>query len=563
MGKGEMMRKWLKQCGALLMCMLLLLAAPAEAFASKSSSDETEDTAVTEDGQDTEGASDESVSDETVILESQATSEIQETASVDSLTQSDDEPYVVSTSYSYALQIKTTSSPVSSSDSTLKTLKISQPKLKTRTTYTWSDGTKTTSTETVTYEFTVRVHVNNIGFETVTLGSDGYYTYTASNASSGYYMQAVQIIPSDELKAAMNTAGLTFYYAATVEYFGRLDWAPCGDYAGSTGNGTPMTDFEIGVIETSSSSYVNTDDHYISATSVAYMSKSTGASSWGSRKLNGATSGSTTSTLAMLAVKINRYDSNYGYSGTVQYSVRTAESDSSSNWSSWYSDYAEAGSSGSALRCVKMSLTDEMAEKYDIYYRVYVGGLGWLGWAKNGEKAGVTGLSLKINAIQIRIVPKGADAPGSTTDHVVSGSGAKMTMLEKAQSFSSGTDYLILVDRTNCKVGIFSGTTNDWQMEYYWDCCVGKASTPTISGSYTTTGYKAYSFGESNGYSCYYATQIKGNYLFHSVLYYPYTRTIKDGTMGQAVSHGCVRLTIDHAKWIYDNIGSGTKVYIY
>ena len=26
------------------------------------------------------------------------------------------------------------------------------------------------------------------------------------------------------------------------------------------------------------------------------------------------------------------------------------------------------------------------------------------------------------------------------------------------------------------------------------------------------------------------------------------------------LSHGCVRLQIDNAKWIYDNIPSGTKV---
>ena len=572
------MKKRMKRCCTLLMCMLLMAGVGSEAYAGSMDSgfSQSDETAVEEDtdsADETEAAEEEETSSQDETQEAQASSqetdedaqsqESEEDSAADPLTTSDDEAYVVSTSCTYSLSITTTSSPVSSSNSILKTLKVSKPKLTTTTTTTWSDGTVTTSSETQTYDLTVRVHVNNVGFETASLGSDGYYTYTASKAASGNYMQAVQIIPSDALKSAMKTAGLTFYYVATVQYFGRLGWAPYGDYAGSTGNGTAMTNFEIGVVRQSVASTVNTEDHYISATSVAYTTKTTGASSWNAKKLNGSCSGTSTATIGMLAAKIQRANSSYGYSGTVKYSVRTTESDSSSNWSSWYSDYTGAGSSGSALRCIKMSLTGEMAQKYDIYYRVYIGGLGWLGWAKNGEKAGLTYSSLKINAVEIQIVPKGADAPGDTTDRFVSGNDTKMKLLAKAQSISSSTGYLILVDRSACKVAVFSGAKNNWRLKYYWSCCVGKASTPTISGSYTTTGYKAYSFGESKGYSCYYATQIKGNYLFHSVLYYPYTNTIKDGTMGKAVSHGCIRLTKTNAKWIYDNIKKGTKVYIY
>ena len=32
-----------------------------------------------------------------------------------------------------------------------------------------------------------------------------------------------------------------------------------------------------------------------------------------------------------------------------------------------------------------------------------------------------------------------------------------------------------------------------------------------------------------------------------------------DGRVGIPLSHGCVRLQIDNAKWIYDNIPRGTK----
>ena len=38
---------------------------------------------------------------------------------------------------------------------------------------------------------------------------------------------------------------------------------------------------------------------------------------------------------------------------------------------------------------------------------------------------------------------------------------------------------------------------------------------------------------------------------------------IIDGRLGINASHGCVRLSIENAKWIYDTIPSGTKVIVY
>ena len=59
-------------------------------------------------------------------------------------------------------------------------------------------------------------------------------------------------------------------------------------------------------------------------------------------------------------------------------------------------------------------MTGELAEKYDIYYRVHSANFGWLGWAKNGESAGSQGYSRQAEALEIRLVEKGKMAPGNT-----------------------------------------------------------------------------------------------------------------------------------------------------
>lgn len=61
-----------------------------------------------------------------------------------------------------------------------------------------------------------------------------------------------------------------------------------------------------------------------------------------------------------------------------------------------------------------------------------------------------------------------------------------------------------------------------------------------------------------------YATRITGPILFHSV---PYTEKDKStleywefDKLGTNASKGCVRLTVEDSKWIYDNCSSGTQV---
>ena len=133
--------------------------------------------------------------------------------------------------------------------------------------------------------------------------------------------------------------------------------------------------------------------------------------------------------------------------------------------------------------------------------------------------------------------------------------------MDRANQYSSSTGWLILVDTTANKMMVFSGFKGAWVVEKDWVCTTGAFGTPTVKGQFRV-GMRGISFG--SGYTCWYWTQFYGNYLFHSVLYRQGSMSqITDGRLGINASHGCVRLDINNAKWVYDNIPYNTTVVVY
>lgn len=66
--------------------------------------------------------------------------------------------------------------------------------------------------------------------------------------------------------------------------------------------------------------------------------------------------------------------------------------------------------------CFHMSirLTGQSAKTLDIWYRTYVEGFGWSGWAKNGANSGSSGYKKELSALEIKVLEKGSPAPGAT-----------------------------------------------------------------------------------------------------------------------------------------------------
>lgn len=134
-------------------------------------------------------------------------------------------------------------------------------------------------------------------------------------------------------------------------------------------------------------------------------------------------------------------------------------------------------------------------------------------------------------------------------------------MTRLARNYGSSTSWLVLVDTTAHKVGVYRGGYPNWTRSFLWDCSNGADWGPTPKGVYRV-GARGYSFS-GDGHTCYYYTQFRGNYLFHSILYHQGTWNVLDGRLGYSISAGCVRLATENAKYLYDNLPTGSTVVIY
>ena len=97
-----------------------------------------------------------------------------------------------------------------------------------------------------------------------------------------------------------------------------------------------------------------------------------------------------------------------GMTGTIKYQVNV----SGYGWQDWRENMAPAGQpDGSApLEAVKVDLTGQLKDYYDIYYKVYQNG-AWTEWAANGNPAGQEGVGLRVDGIRMAVTAKGQTPP--------------------------------------------------------------------------------------------------------------------------------------------------------
>ncbi len=144
---------------------------------------------------------------------------------------------------------------------------------------------------------------------------------------------------------------------------------------------------------------------------------------------------------------------------------------------------------------------------------------------------------------------------------------------KKTTSTKEEDKYYIKVNNAANVVTIYTKDANgDYTVPVKAMVCSIGTATPT-GGKYKLNGTKHRwhtLFGHTPGTYVYgqYTTAIVGNILFHSV---PYTKKgnpssleyLEYDKLGTKASAGCIRLTVQDAKWIYSNISKGTTVEFY
>lgn len=108
------------------------------------------------------------------------------------------------------------------------------------------------------------------------------------------------------------------------------------------------------------------------------------------------------------AMKASLRNQPQGMTGTIAYQVNL----SGSGWLDWQENYGQAGAmdTNKPLEAVRMKLTGQLTENFDIYYSVFQNG-SWTDLVMNGETAGQEGCGLRVDGIRIAVTAKDAGIP--------------------------------------------------------------------------------------------------------------------------------------------------------
>lgn len=95
-------------------------------------------------------------------------------------------------------------------------------------------------------------------------------------------------------------------------------------------------------------------------------------------------------------------------------------------------------------------------------------------------------------------------------------------------------------------------------------CSAGRDDSETPTGIFAVSGRGRSFFNAGIQEGAFYWTRFYGDYLFHSIPFDENYKTLpaEAAKLGTAASHGCIRLSLADAKWIYDYIPDGTRVTI-
>lgn len=245
-----------------------------------------------------------------------------------------------------------------------------------------------------------KTHVQDIGWQD--WKSNGQMSGTSGQSKR---LEAIKVKLSGE---AANQYDV--YYRVHAQDYGWLDWAKNGESAGTEGYSKRLEGIQIVLVKKGENAPGSTSRPFIYKM-IKYQTHVQNIG-WQGEKADGEMSGTTGQSLRLEAIKIQLSSS---IDGGIVYKTHVQDY----GWLNFVTNGQASGTTGQAkrLEAIQMQLTGNAKNQYDLYYRVHAQNFGWLGWAKNGESAGTAGYSYRLEGIQIVLVPKGGNAPGSTSKH--------------------------------------------------------------------------------------------------------------------------------------------------
>lgn len=170
------------------------------------------------------------------------------------------------------------------------------------------------------------------------------------------------------------------------------------------------------------------------------------------------------------------------------------------------------------------------------YYIRYKNRLGW------------------VKAVSLNIPPDRSTNTAMLSDNVI------IDYANKA--FVSKTKHFVWVDIDRQTIYVLNGEKGNWNIEKRIICATGRNETPTLRGVFEIQDRGEWFYSERLKSGAMYWVRFDGSYLFHSVAM-DKNKEITDGVLGKRRSSGCVRMSVKEAKWFFENIESGTRVWVY
>ena len=241
-------------------------------------------------------------------------------------------------------------------------------------------------------------HVENVGWQ-----GERANGQVAGTSGRGLRIEALRVRLTGDLESSYDV-----WYRVHAQDIGWRGWAKNGEKSGTQGASKRMEALQVVLVAKGgpapSTNGQATEAPFVDASTARLLYNSTSAAGTQDYVSNGATSGSTgvSQPLASISARLE------GIDGSVRYSTHL----SSLGWTPEASDGASCGSG--RVEALRIRLTGFAASCFDVYYRAHVSQIGWLDWARNGQDAGSTGVSLPIEAYEVRLVMKGTGAPGAT-----------------------------------------------------------------------------------------------------------------------------------------------------